>query len=115
MMIGETHFGNTNVACDGVWLFDEAVFGRGVLGFGVLTARCARIEPFSTVDGDFLNTTLAGNSLAATFFPADDPVCGGSLHVETGEFFPPNGVPTGSESWTMSIYAKMVEAPTPLL
>ncbi|KAJ9457462.1 hypothetical protein DIPPA_30210 [Diplonema papillatum] len=113
MMIGDINFGNTPV----VWLFDEAVFGRGVLGFDVLRAPCLRTEAFSRypLDGDFLDTALAGNSLDVTFTPADDSVCGGSLRVEKGEFFAfrnPNGVPTGSESWTMSIYAKMVEAPT---
>ncbi|KAJ9442011.1 hypothetical protein DIPPA_06670 [Diplonema papillatum] len=66
------------------------------------------------IDGDFLDTAPAGNNLAATFTPVDDSVCRGSLRVENGEFFAfgnPNGVPTGSESWTVSIYAKMVEAP----
>eukprot|EP00659_Diplonema_papillatum_P003125 gene3125-4916_t len=118
MMIGETHFGKTNIARDGVWLFDEAVFGRGVVGFfDVLRAPCLRTEVFSRypLDGDFLDTALAGNSLAATFTPANDSVCGGSLRVEEGEFFAfqnPNGVPTGSESCTVSIYAKMLETPT---
>ncbi|KAJ9454916.1 hypothetical protein DIPPA_15484 [Diplonema papillatum] len=115
MMIGEKHSGNTPSARDGVWLFDEAVFGRRVLGFDVLRAPCVELFSRYPLDGDFLDTALAGNSLAATFTPAVDSVCGGSLRVEQGEFFAfrnPNGVPTGSESWTMSIYAKMVEAPT---
>ncbi|KAJ9453636.1 hypothetical protein DIPPA_16923 [Diplonema papillatum] len=84
---------------------------------GFTGANCdARSEPFSRypLDGDFIDTAPAGNSLASTFTPADDSVCGGSLRVEAKEFFAfrnPNGVPTGSESWTLSIYAKMVKSP----
>eukprot|EP00659_Diplonema_papillatum_P022839 gene22839-35000_t len=89
---------------------------------GFTGANCdVKVEPFSRYpfDGDVLDTAPAGNILdTGKLFPGalrdDDSVCGGSLSAVRNAFFPvfnPNEVPTGSESWTMSIYAKMVVSP----
>eukprot|EP00659_Diplonema_papillatum_P022842 gene22842-35006_t len=40
MTIGEAHNGQTESGRSGVWLFDEAVFGRGVLDFDVMQPPC---------------------------------------------------------------------------
>ncbi|KAJ9435523.1 hypothetical protein DIPPA_08014 [Diplonema papillatum] len=45
MTIGEAHNGQTESGRSGVWLFDEAVFGRGVLDFDVMQPPCNPLVP----------------------------------------------------------------------
>eukprot|EP00659_Diplonema_papillatum_P006251 gene6251-9584_t len=45
MAIGETHTGKSNIARAGEWLFDEVVFGSGVLSFDMMRAPCLSTPP----------------------------------------------------------------------
>eukprot|EP00659_Diplonema_papillatum_P017307 gene17307-26581_t len=94
----------------GEWLFDEVVFGRGVLPHAAL--RCPSVVSQLPLNGDWNDVGPAKNELSGYFEADDDTVCGGSLRVAPGVTHVYENwkqIPLGAEAWTVSLFAKCVD------
>ncbi|KAJ9449808.1 hypothetical protein DIPPA_00507 [Diplonema papillatum] len=126
MCVGCTHCGDASEMKYGTWLIDEAVFAHGVIPMAEMRARCALPPgPFGRyhLDGNLVDTSPAGNDLSGGFTPGADSVCGGSLQLVPPQDESAPSVywlsaarfPSREEAWTLSLYAKRVQAGTRLL